>query len=549
MKLQLQLRDDKDNVKTLLQDQISSLVSDMKVELDAAIKKDGKKAPNLAKIFLDGIGKHKGICLARCRKGAVLVIAGANVNIAHPVKSVDVEQAIEAILFKLGQPVNDRTVAPIRSALLASATHGDDAQKINVYEYNALSSDGGVYLDMRRGDGRALKISSKGIEQNPKNEGITFIYDSAIGSRPIPQPAINKGPLLRRYMSNLEAHDFQILVAYITFAWCHPLRAGLTLPMLQLSGSAGMGKTTLTRLLMTLIAPREDMISDATGKHDDMTVLAQTDRAIAMDNTEVAAKKISNLLCGMATATSVKAREMYTNDRMVSMPLHNLVITNGILGMAGRHDLLSRAIPIKVIKPKVSFPSDTAMMEEFNRDLPAIFYWLLKVSVHCLKVKSANKKIVTTSTHRARDFVNWLACLEHVFFKNKGPEMVNALQTRLDELMEVGMDDITEQNHLVAAVLELMEDKPEWRGSPSELYEQLTDIPDFAVTSSRAWPNSASSMSSRLKQDESLLNKQRVSLDSGRGKTRWILLTNANPTSEPISNEDDNSEIEALLNT
>jgi len=88
-------------------------------------------------------------------------------------------------------------------------------------------------------------------------------------------------------------------------------------------------------------------------------------------------------------------------------------------------------------------------------------------------------------------------------------------------------------NPLASVILQFCDKEPEWSGTPTELYEELTNRASFSNQRSRAWPSSAASMSKRLHGLQGPLSSQGIDIHISRGKERRIVLSNRALASQP----------------
>lgn len=93
-------------------------------------------------------------------------------------------------------------------------------------------------------------------------------------------------------------------------------------------------------------------------------------------------------------------------------------------------------------------------------------------------------------------------------------------------------------NPLAAVLLQFAEKQEFWDGTPTELYQELSNIASFAHQRSRAWPSSAASMSKRLHGLQGPLLSQGVEILIARGKERQIVVHSKNFVSQTTTKVD-----------
>jgi len=192
---------------------------------------------------------------------------------------------------------------------------------------------------------------------------------------------------------------------------------------------------------------------------------------------------------------------------------------NSIHELLHQPDLAQRCLQMNLLPiDEQKRRSESALKEEFARDLPAIFRGLLELAAKAL-VHLPTVKV--THPERMYDFVRWLAALEQAMGLPGEP-----YQAAYSYSVRRCMRGSLEEQPLAAAVLDLVDgsDRQEWFGTPGDLFEALSIQAGRRATYLRDWPLNPSAMSKRLKKLVPALRQQGVEVSFGRGRERRITI-------------------------
>jgi hypothetical protein len=93
-------------------------------------------------------------------------------------------------------------------------------------------------------------------------------------------------------------------------------------------------------------------------------------------------------------------------------------------------------------------------------------------------------------------------------------------------------EEVVESSMVAKVMTEFMEDKPEWKGSATELLSTLTSAlsdKDERLARSKSWPNSTNSLSRKINELSSTLKKRGIEIShsyDNKTKSRVIRMTN-----------------------
>lgn len=115
-------------------------------------------------------------------------------------------------------------------------------------------------------------------------------------------------------------------------------------PALVLVGEQGTAKSMAARLLRSLVDPNSAPLRSLPREERDLFVAANNGWTICFDNVSKMPDWLSDALCRLATGGGFAVRELYSDSNEVLFNAQRPVILNGIDDVAGRPDLLDRAM-------------------------------------------------------------------------------------------------------------------------------------------------------------------------------------------------------------
>ena len=174
--------------------------------------------------------------------------------------------------------------------------------------------------------------------------------------------------LLRPYV-NLSDDDFKLLVIWLIQAFSRESSHNA----LVISSAKGTGKSTLTKLLRSLIDPSLSDASLTPSNDGDLKNLLANTFMACFDNTASMRENYSNILCAAITGTKESKRKLYTDCDQIILNLHNVVVLNGIDIVPYKSDLSERSLLFELQK----ITADKRMTDHdfwsgFQADKPAI---------------------------------------------------------------------------------------------------------------------------------------------------------------------------------
>ena len=249
-------------------------------------------------------------------------------------------------------------------------------------------------------DWHAVRVTAVGwsIVQSPPVR-----FRRSAGMQPLPFPARGMSIDRLRPFLNISASDFVLVVAYLLAA----LRPGGPYPVLALIGEQGTAKTTLVRMLRSLIDPSTVPSSSLPFSGRDLFIAAYNSHIQAFENVSKLPNSMSDYLCRLATGGGVRARALFRDVDETLLRAARPIMLEGIANYIVRADLMDRAI-ILALEPLADRKTERVLQAEFERLRPGLFGALLDHLVMGIRQLPDTH---LTSSPRMADFATWaVAC-------------------------------------------------------------------------------------------------------------------------------------------
>ena len=245
---------------------------------------------------------------------------------------------------------------------------------------------------------------------------------------------------------NINANDFVLVVAYLLAA----LRPGGPYPVLALIGEHGTAKTTLVRVLRSLIDPSTVPSSALPFSGRDLFIAAHNSHVQAFENVSKLSNAMSDYLCRLATGGGVRTRALFKDVDETLLRATRPIMLEGIANYITRADLMDRAI-ILALEPLTDRKTERVLQAEFERLRPGLFGALLDHLVIGIRQLPDTH---LTSSPRMADFATWaVACgldgFEQAYAANR----------------QAAIDVVLEHDVLARAVRALVVQQREWQGN------------------------------------------------------------------------------------
>ena len=313
-----------------------------------------------------------------------------------------------------------------------------------------VAADGDdIYIDLADADWHAVRVTAAGwsIVQSPPVR-----FRRSAGMQPLPFPTRGMSIDRLRPFLNINANDFVLVVAYLLAA----LRPGGPYPVLALIGEQGTAKTTLVRMLRSLIDPSTVPSSSLPFSGRDLFIAAHNSHVQAFENVSKLSNPMSDYLCRLSTGGGVRTRALFKDVDETLLRATRPIMLEGIANYITRADLMDRAI-ILALEPLAERKTERTLLAEFEKLRPGLFGALLDHLVMGIRQLPDTH---LTSSPRMADFATWaVACgldgFEQAYAANR----------------QAAIDVALEHDVLARAVRALMVQQREWKGTASELLD------------------------------------------------------------------------------
>ena len=387
--------------------------------------------------------------------------------------------------------------------------------KVDVHVRFARSRDR-IFLDMCDDQWRAIEVTQDGwrVMDNPP-----VLFRRGAGARPLPVPA--KGGTLAPLRPLLNAGDdtqWCLMVAWLIGAF---LPEG-AFSHLVLEGEQGSAKSTVARILQSLIDPSDAGLSAPPKDETDATVSAMHAGILAYDNLSGCRADIADVFCRFSTGQGYKTRTFYENLGVTIACVKLPILLNGLDATVMRGDLLERCITLKLprITPENRL-TEQGIWADFAGLHPACLGALLDAVSTGLR-NLPNTKL--TDAPRMSDFCTWLVACEPALPWKPG-EFIAAYR----KTMEDANRDLAEADSVAAALAEWAEQNTSpgcgMRVTAKDLLVALNEITREWPKDFKHWPLSPEALAHRLVRLAPVLRAQGIEIRklkrTEKARSRW----------------------------
>jgi hypothetical protein len=344
---------------------------------------------------------------------------------------------------------------------------------------------GKVYIDLCDDAWRAVEVDDDGwrVVTNPP---VRFRRAKAMLALPTP---VNGGRLdeLRDYV-NVDGDGWTLAAAWLVAA----ARPRGPYPLLALTAEQGAGKSTVARLLRSVIDPSTAPIRCEPRDPRDLMIAASNGWCVALDNLSYVETWLSDALCRLATGGGFGTRTLYTDDEEHIFDAMRPVVLTGIEDYVSRGDLLDRSliVPLPAI-PEHKRRPEAELWHAWERDRPRIFGALLTaISTALARLPDMQLERLP----RMADFALWSTAAEPALGIASG-EFIATYTANRQSANSMVLDD-----SLVACTLRhWMQDHAAWEGTAAFLLAELSLLLTEHDQRSKRWPKSPRGLSGHLR--------------------------------------------------
>ena len=302
---------------------------------------------------------------------------------------------------------------------------------------------------------------------------------------------------------------------------CWTLRPDGPYTILCLLGEQGTAKTTLARMLRSLVDPNKLLLRAEPRDEGDLLIAATNGLVVGFDNLSHLSPWLSDALCRLASGGGLSKRQLYTDAEEVLLDAQRPVLLTGIEAVLTRGDAIDRALMIELAKiPDAERRTEEDIEADFAKLQPGVLGCLLDAASTALRNWPTTKP---SQLPRMADFARWAEAGAPAFGWTPN-YFLDTYTGNRDEADEIAVEALP----VGAAVRTFMDGKEEWEGTPTELLTLLTDQAGDTAKD-RSWPKKAHNLSGQLKRLAPHLRRLGIDVELGvRGTDgrRLIKLSN-----------------------
>lgn len=357
--------------------------------------------------------------------------------------------------------------------------------------------DDSIVLDLGDPDGRHVIVrpGSWTYPRAGERSPVLFRRTALTGRLPAPNRGTNVETLAN--LVNAETDTVRLLIAWLVAA----LIPEIPHPILAVFGEQGTAKTTLMRLLATLIDPSPAPTRTAPRDLGQWAVTASGSWLIALDNLSSMPDWLSDALCRAVTGDALTTRALYSDSDIHVMQFRRLIALTSIDAGALRGDLGERLLPIELQRiPPNRRRTDAEIAEQFAAAAPGLLGGLLDLLADVLDVLP---DVHPTELSRMADFCRVLAAVDQV----AGWDTTATYQASTTDIAE----SVVEADPFATALRDLGGFA---EGTAAELLEKLTT--SLREKPPRGWPRTPRGAAGALKRVTPALRELGWTVTHGR---------------------------------
>lgn len=361
-----------------------------------------------------------------------------------------------------------------------------------------------IYYDLADNQGRIVEVTATGWKVITKAP-VRFRHKGDAAQQVMPvRASAETAPSLFEFVNIQDPAD-QLLFE-VSFVTC--LIPEIAHPIISLIAGEGSAKTTVSRVLKSLIDPAAADLIKFPANELDLGIACSRNHLVAFDNMTHVSQKQSDLLCQVVTGGNICVRKLYTTDDMVTIPLQSCLVFNGIDISGKGKDLLDRTIVFHLPKIEKSRRKDEReFWLEFNAAKPLLlgrYFDILSQAIRAYPDMKPGQK------PRMADYFRWGLAVAKALGRDP-EEFARAYQANVNRIVQESI----EQDPLAAAISVLVDKQKSWEGTFAELHTVL--VRRFG---SQQLPKAPNQLSRELKRICGTLDKAGVAVTWGKNHAK-----------------------------
>lgn len=371
--------------------------------------------------------------------------------------------------------------------------------------------DRSTWIDLGDNTGRAIHLTEHGWTIEAK---APVLFRRTALTAPLPTPTTAgaggvEGLKLLWQILNVEEDDRPLVAAWLVAA----LVPDIPHPTLALFGEQGTGKTTATKLLVSIVDPSPVPARKPPRDADGWVTAAAGSWVVAIDNLSTIPLWLSDSLCRAVTGDGDVRRRLYSDSDLHVFSFRRVIVFNGIDVGSLNGDLADRMLPINLERiPDTNRLDETHLWPAWNDIHPQVLGAVLDLAAN---VFTQLPLVELTQRPRMADFARILAATDNTLH-------TDGLDRYLVKQGSLAAESL-DTDPLIAAITTRIHNQ--WTGTASQLLVQLTNLDE---PTPKDWPTTPRTVTGRLKRWAPVLRKTgwTVTDDAGRNKdgtVKWTL--------------------------
>lgn len=430
-----------------------------------------------------------------------------------PVKSDEFAHWLKRRFFQTsGKAINAQAFQSALDILISKALY--DGQRENVY-LRVANKDDNIIIDLGDSEWRAVEISKDGwkvISAHP----VRFTRTSTMQPLPVPQQGGSIDDL-RKFVNIKSDEDFVLFVTWLSAS----LRPVGPYPLLVITGEQGSSKSTLGRLIKSLIDPQKPALRSLAKGEQDLMISVTRSWLLVFDNLSYVSPQLSDSLCRLSTGGGFVTRKLYTNTGEQVFEAMRPLVINGINDLIYRSDLLDRSICI--VLPALESGQRLTEKEywgNFHESHPLLLGAIFDVIATAL---SRLDSIEPVDLPRMADFAHWGMAAESAISVKEG-----IFIEAFENLRRIQNSEVIASSAIGLALVKFMNQEKFWSGTAQELLDIISknEFSEWKHRMRKDWPKNARAMSSALRRLATNLRAEGIEVafigKTGKAGTRII---------------------------
>jgi primase-polymerase (primpol)-like protein len=349
----------------------------------------------------------------------------------------------------------------------------------HVYVRVAPGPNGEIYFDLGNDAWQAVEITAAGwrVVTAP-----SVRFRRPKGQQPLPMP--QRGGSLARFLEvfSIPADAWTLILGWLVML----LNPHGPYPLLILGGEQGVGKSTLSRFLRSIVDPSGTGLRSEPKEVRDLLIGATNSWILAFDNLSGVGGWLSDGLCRLSTGGGFATRTLYENDEETLLDAKRPVILNGIGELANRSDLLDRALTVN-LEPIPA--SERRSEKELNALFNELHPYLLGALLDAVSMALRNQDSVQLAElPRMADFALFVSAAEPALPIASG-EFMRCYTGNRHDAHSAALD-----NPVASAVRALVDRFDPWAGTATQLLKALEGLTDEAQRRARSYPKDGANL-------------------------------------------------------